>query len=627
MALFSLSDGVNEKEPTLIADTSMSDCEGAEYRVGEPGVFVARGRRQVGDVGAVAGRALMELGFDGTTNFVLAHEGDNLHVAPITAGPILDLEFEQVDSLASGSSETVGAHYASRHYIATAVGNRRLEDDGAGGVTSHPVGVSASGFSVTVSSQGSGSLQASTGLEYWVTEYDSVRGTEGLHGSTAHTGALSGVQSVLVTAIGAKTSPLADQLRWWRSTDGGGYPDGGLINTTPIGTTQITDTSIDTGTLPVPQYGIVSLGGLDIDRDEQPPVLSIIFGPFQDSLLGVSVDDPRVVRFTPAGFPDSWPSGYAIPLESSRQDKVVAGVVLPGRIGVFCRDSSHVIYRLPRDADSIFAAGEAGDVLTPERGCVSRRGAATFTPPSMGGLAAWVSRDGIWASNLTTSPAPLTDQVNWESRVDTEALETCRLVNDPLNRRLIFLHRRKTDTTHNTGIWYLDYQRFQQRGIRITFADHGALADAQTIPSGDGLRRVVSIDARVGNGQVYLESCQDVDDSQFLNAAGGVKFRARTKEFLPAGPRGTVNIGRITWMHDAGPPKILHRAFYDRRDDNPDIGELVLPTKRSADDVSVNRNVNGLKLEIESSGTKSYGVHWADIEGFDFGQLGGRGGA
>ena len=41
-----------------------------------------------------------------------------------------------------------------------------------------------------------------------------------------------------------------------------------------------------TGVLTVPQYGILSIGGLDIDRDEAPPILSTIFGPYQDSMLG-----------------------------------------------------------------------------------------------------------------------------------------------------------------------------------------------------------------------------------------------------------------------------------------------------------------------------------------------------
>jgi hypothetical protein len=141
----------------------------------------------------------------------------------------------------------------------------------------------------------------------------------------------------------------------------------------------------------------------------------------------------------------------------------------------------HVIYRLPRDADSIFASAEAQDLVTDQRGCVSRRGAAAFTPPGSGAIAAWVARDGIWVSNLTGAPIPVTDKIDWEGRVDASNLSTCRLLDDPNCRRLIFIYRKKSDTTHNTGIWYLDYQEFQQRGIRTCFADHGPLADAVTI--------------------------------------------------------------------------------------------------------------------------------------------------
>lgn len=161
----------------------------------------------------------------------------------------------------------------------------------------------------------------------------------------------------------------------------------------------------------------------------------------------------------------------------------------------------------------------------------------------------------------------------------------------------------------------------------MTFADHGPLVDAITHAAADGSRRAFSLDSRSGNGQVYLESTQDVDDSQLLDASGSVRFRMRLKEFLTNGPRGTVSLGNATWMHDAGPATITHRFYFDRRDDNPEVKRLANPTIRNADSVILGRNVNSVSLEIESTGTTSYGVHWVDIEGFDAGNLGGREGA
>ena len=623
MATFSPNDGVNEREPTLISDGSLKDCDGAEYRVGETGLYVARGRDNIGDVGSVTGVGLYEAGYDSSAGFIVAQEGVNLYSSPVATS----LTWTQIDTLPTGASATVGAHYANRHYTANGKSNRKLEKSGSG-ITSFPIGMSTSTFTTGVSvTQGSGDISATTGLEYWVTEYDSSRGIESLHGSTAHTGTISSKDGIVVTVTGTSANARADKIRWYKSIDGGGYPDGGLIQTTAIGTTQITDASTITATLTVPQYGIISIGGLDTDRDEAPPAFSVLFGPFQDSLLAVSVAEPRVLRFTPAGYADSWPSGYGIPLETARRDQIVTGVVLAGRIGVFCNDSVHVIYRLPRDSDSIFAAGESQEMLTDQRGCVSRRGATVFTPVGGGPLTAWVARDGIWASNLASSPAPLTDKIKWETRVDVSNLSNCRLVDDPLNRRLVFIHRKNTDTTHNTGIWYLDYQEFAQRGMRITFGDHGPLADAATVGYSDGLRRLLSIDSRASNGQVYVEANQDVDDSQLRGSSGPVRFRMRTKEFLPGGPRGNVRLGNATWMHDAGPARIEHRFYFDRRDSNPEIKALGNPTKRNADNVVLSRSVNSVSLEIESTGTASYGVHWVDIEGLAVGKLGGGGGA
>jgi hypothetical protein len=221
----------------------------------------------------------------------------------------------------------------------------------------------------------------------------------------------------------------------------------------------------------------------------------------------------------------------------------------------------------------------------------------------------------------------LTNQIDWEGRVDINKLNTCRLVNDPLNRRLVFIHRKLSDTTHNTGIWYLDYQNFRGGGIRVTFVDHGPLADAATIGGADGLRRLYSIDSRSGNGQVYVESNQDVDDSQLIDSDGSVRFRARTKEFLPAGVRNVITLGKATFMHDAGPPRVEHRFYFNRRDDNPEVKTLEDSEIRTASGVVLQRQVNSFSLELQSVGTKSYGLHWIDVDGFDPGKMGGREGA
>jgi hypothetical protein len=113
VATFSPTRGVNEREPTLINEGELQDTDGAEYRIGEAGIFVAKGRDQVGDVGTVTGRGLYEAGFDGSSGFVIIHEGNSLHAARVVSG----FGFSLIADLSEGSSAVVGSHYANRHNV------------------------------------------------------------------------------------------------------------------------------------------------------------------------------------------------------------------------------------------------------------------------------------------------------------------------------------------------------------------------------------------------------------------------------------------------------------------------------------------------------------------------------
>ena len=49
-----------------------------------------------------------------------------------------------------------------------------------------------------------------------------------------------------------------------------------------------------------------------------------------------------------------------------------------------------------------------------------------------------------------------------------------------------------------------------------------------------------------------------------------------------------------------------------------------LATTRNSGSVILNRTVNTVSLEVSSVGTKSYGIHWHDIEGLELKKAGAR---
>lgn len=609
-----LDGGVDEVEdPTSLEPNILQRGQGAEYRKGRRGIHVAKGRKLLGDAGAVTWKGCYYAGFEGgdENQFLILHAGDTLYSDAIGDG----MTPSSLESLSAGSTPVVGAHYANRHYLALGNANKCVELDSI--LTLRDVGMRATGLVCGVSvTQGSGDMTTTTGLTYWLTEYDSIRGLESIAGNTAFTDVFTAIDSVIVTIGGTILNDNTDRIRIYRTTDGGTYPDGGMIAEASITTTSHADTDSIVETLGTPLYGFITIGGLDFERDVQPEPLKVISGPFQNSMIGFLAGNPREIAFSADGRPESWPDAYRIPIQTHRQDIGMCFVELNGMYGVFTKDSVHRLTRLPREIDSAFAGGEAASVVTNERGAVSSKAAIAFTMPGRGPIIMFACRDGIWITNLVTFMIPVTDGVDWEGRVDGDKLDQLELVNNSHERRVICYYR-KSNNGH--GVMYLDYQR---DAIRITHPDHGAIRTATEGPY-KGFLRVLTGDARTENGQVYVEGTQDRDDSEFTTSSGAISFSIRTAEVFPAGVKEKQRLGRATWMHDAGVASATQR-FYANREAVPATRTMNF-SEREATEAGLELEVNSFSLQLESVGTVSYGIHWLDIEGFESARLSGQG--
>lgn len=612
---FFLTGGVNDREdPTVIGNDSLQEGTGVEYRVGRVGLWSARGRDTRASLSAT-GRAIHHMPFDGDLDYLLVQTGDNYRTGQIVDGA--GISFSATSSAGSNTERLVGTRYAGRHYIVNGVSNRVYEF--MAGLGSRSMGMVEPSLTVGVSvTQGSGDMSATTGLIWWATEYDSVRGIESVAGSTSvSSGAFTSKDSVVLSITGTAANSNATHYRIYRSVDDGVFPDGMLIGSVAISSSPVsfTDTAIETSSLTPPLYGTINLGGLDFDRDVAPGALSFVTN-WQDSLAGFLVAEPRSLAFTAAGRPESWPVGYRIPFP----DRGVGAMQLNGLLGVFTTEAVYRINRYPREVDSAFAAGEAFEEITAERGLISRKGLARFSVPGKPSLLAWVAKDGIWATDLF-SIFPLTDGVDWLAHVDPLYLDECSLITDPTERRVIFTYRRPGDT-ENRGVMYLDYQT---EGIRITHPDHGALADTAVAPW-EGQLRVFSLDSRENNGGVYTEAVQDIDDSHLVDDEGNVAFAWRTREWMPSGANETTDLGSASIMQSGSAAATVFSEFFYNRFPQARVKQLDVGEREVAD-FGLTKSVNSFSIRISGSATESLCFTWYEVEPLGTKALGGQEGA
>ena len=607
------SGGCNEREdPTLIGEAALSAATGVEYRPGLSGIYTARGRSLFSNVAGTTGRGLYWAGYDDGTDYLIYQEGDNYRPVAVSGVPS-----SVTLSAGSNTDAMVGCHYGNRHYLVNGVTNVVAERNSVTGLTFRTAGMVATDVYVSGSSvtQGSGAMSVTTGLVYWITEYDSVRGIESVYGATStSTGGFANLDGIVLTISGSANNATTDKLRLYRTTDGGAFPDGGLLATLAVGATTYTDTYTSVSTLGSPSYGTIEISGLNFDRDVAPPALTSIT-EYEDSLCGFKVNSRSFV-FTPAGYPESWPTIYEVPLDSENHDIGTAAMELNGALGLFTRDSVWRLSRLPREVDSAFASGEVRTRVTGERGCISRRGVARYTIPGSGQMLAFVSRDGIYATNLD-QVMPVTDGVNWDTRVDPLYLDESELTNDPVNRRLVFLYR-KQDDTEKRGVMYLNYE---DGGLRITHPDHGAL-ETGTACLKDGVLEFFTADSRSGNGNIWIEGA-DTDASE-VSGANTIPWSITTASFMPAGPHGSEQVEKIAWQHDTTTDRVAYSHTIDGTAQparNIDFSDYTIT------DVGVSRECNTVTFSLEGTASAPIGIRWFDPLGIGSTPLGGRDGA
>jgi hypothetical protein len=293
----------------------------------------------------------------------------------------------------------------------------------------------------------SGGWSTTTGVYYWVTEKID---TEGIQSSISRhadgTPSISTLSTLAGSASGfsvtlpyPQTNPSATHYNLWRTTDGGVYPTGFLVATIPINATDTAPVYLDTSDpLIAPSsttYGYFSIAGLVFDRDLPPPVATVMT-TFQNVNVVAPVDEPNVLRYSAAGYPESYPLMNRIVLSSERDDTIYGVGVLGNVLGVFMHGRIRRVAHLPTPTDPTFGA-DPEDIAT-DHGVETRKGIAYLTPSNgEAALIAYVARDGIRVTDMYRSIVT-TVNLDWDAIVDVSALSSSQIVNNSFYSRLEF---------------------------------------------------------------------------------------------------------------------------------------------------------------------------------------------
>jgi hypothetical protein len=402
----------------------------------------------------------------------------------------------------------------------------------------------------------------------------------------------------------------ATKWRLYRSNDGGAFPDGGFIAEVAISTTTFVDTNAVVTSLVRPFYAVVSVGDFPTNQDAQPPALRWL-ASYDGQLIGATVSDPRSIRASAFGLPQSWPALYELPIEPPRGDASTTGVQVGRFLLIFYSD---FIYRA-NGFDLTGSPASTIEPLTEDRGTYGPNTIAKFHLGETE-VVAFVARDGVWATD-GIGMIELTAGGNWFDTVNVSQLGTSRLVYDPENRRLAFSYLKPSG---ESGLTY-----FTVAGgtIKTTDPDHGAIISAcNAIVS--GRNRIISIttDLTTSQRSFYLESDGVLDASHFRNADGRVYFKVTTNDIYPGGPGMKQRLKWINLHHSK--PDFSNSAVRNvivRAKFNPEaLDSIGQPpavsvfsqdwSARGSNRVSIAQDVESFAIQAESDAPVSFRLDW-----------------
>lgn len=121
---------------------------------------------------------------------------------------------------------------------------------------------------------------------------------------------------------------------------------------------------------------------------------------FEDSLVVNDVNNPGLIRYSPAGLPEYFPSLYYMRLDVGKAEKITAIRAIGGRLIVTTLGAVYRVNYLPRTSDSSFDRGRPVELICSDAGVYAPFNITRFSSPVTGRpMLAMLTTRGVMASD------------------------------------------------------------------------------------------------------------------------------------------------------------------------------------------------------------------------------------
>lgn len=301
---------------------------------------------------------------------------------------------------------------------------------------------------------------------------------------------------------------------------------------------------------PMFPYTAIQIGNIiTIVGSNGPPPIASTGDIYEGQMVVNDITDPNKIWYSLPDGVDYFPAIYFISFETKENDEVTFIRRLGDKLVVGLRHQLYRVNYLPRGEDSEFDRGRCYEAISEDHGVCGLQAGTLFSPPDRSQLLAYVSTNGIHATDGFTTTT-LTEDLDWPHMVKVSELSKSILINYPKYSSLVLYYiPYGSDMTYPTrALWFNYHPSHIKEGGKLLVSGPTKLGEegGQTTCSsciGKFLNDPFMLTGR-NDGMVFVEDVNFVDEGGL-----GILPDIVTRDIYAAGIGYEYTIERLWFRH------------------------------------------------------------------------------